>query len=353
MKQPVNTTNPLLSTFSQGTNINSDNTDIKDFWNTPESSTAGNELNVTNVDKAMNMEHLALGIELGHKEVDRVRLPLLQRNKYQYKIPNNKDNSNISEKNISFDNLIVGVRWQDPDGTIHVGLRMLRETCISEIPLVLPNPIPSESVDPMNVMLRLHLSRAELVIFSSFLLAGTIPPLYRGINFIAEYPLFSQAIAASIVSTFIYSAWSYRRNIKTAAKLRIVEGIASRLQAQDINVLRLAREEFIQKYSVSMFSLYCKMLLQVKVGQQANNSAGIIKTNNIYYDNKGAELKDVLNEELNKWEEFIKVTVKKEYISHIKSQLIAYELVDAKSSNPVHINEAFIMLTKYRDVCKK
>jgi hypothetical protein len=153
--------------------------------------------------------------------------------------------------------VIVAVRYRLLDESF-ISLRHMRMLHLHYLPLVIPNPHPAEAASKTFSTLRL--ARAEFVLFTSFIALGAAPAIYRGLNFSFEHPMFAQMVAASIVSTIAYTAWSSRLKIEMAAKLLIEEATLSRVVSQDSQTALFVQEQYLDACSDATMLLYCVKL---------------------------------------------------------------------------------------------
>ena len=80
---------------------------------------------------------------------------------------------------------------------------------------------------------RLRLARGGLIITCSLVFLGTIPPAYRSLRFILEYPKTAEIVMITLVGSVAYSLWSWAESSKTEQERRIAAAVNSRLTAKN------------------------------------------------------------------------------------------------------------------------
>lgn len=74
---------------------------------------------------------------------------------------------------------------------------------------------------------------ASTLITVSLVIFGAVPLAYRSLSFVQAYPGLSQTIVASVIATVGYGIWSSRSVARTNQRLRVLQAISRRVEAQD------------------------------------------------------------------------------------------------------------------------
>mmetsp|Transcript_8725 Transcript_8725/g.14825 ORF Transcript_8725/g.14825 Transcript_8725/m.14825 type:complete len:661 (-) Transcript_8725:19-2001(-) len=158
--------------------------------------------------------------------------------------------------------VVMAVRYRLLDESF-IALRHLRLLHLRHLPLVIPNPHPAEAASKTFSTLRL--ARAEFVLFATLIALGAAPATYRGLNFSFAHPTFAKIVAASIVGTIAYTAWSSRLKMEMAAKLLIEEATVSRLVSQDGQTTQFIQQQYLDVCTDAVMLLYSVKLTKQRM----------------------------------------------------------------------------------------
>lgn len=182
--------------------------------------------------------------------------------------------------------VLVLVRYRFLDQSF-IRLRHLRQLPLHYLPLVIPNPNPAASRSTFSA---LRLARAEFVLFSTVIVLGAAPALYRGINFSFDHPMLAQMVAASMLSTVAYTAWSSRRKIEMSLKLMIEEATLARVVSQDCQTLSFVQEKYVDVCADTLLLLYAVRLSKQRakyVDEREGDCAAVTDSGVAENENRG------------------------------------------------------------------
>jgi hypothetical protein len=108
---------------------------------------------------------------------------------------------------------------------------------------------------------RLRLARGGLVITVSIIMLGALPPTYRSLKFILEYPKTAEIIFISLVASVGYNLWTWRSNLKTRQRELIAAAIQSRLVARDEAALSYLTIGAVDTLTDMLMESYVSLLL--------------------------------------------------------------------------------------------
>ena len=183
--------------------------------------------------------------------------------------------------------VLIGVDCADPIYGHHMALKYMKTLSLSEIPLVIPDPSPAASSGSHHHRhATLQLARAEFVMFTSFLVIGAAPAVYRSMNYMLAHPVYAQVISASLIGTLLYTAWNSRRSIRSSTTLRISDAIMARLIAQDETVLHMLRSKYADALAEAMVLIYTTELILMRHDEVEHTggvamSSGSVDTHNL------------------------------------------------------------------------
>lgn len=111
---------------------------------------------------------------------------------------------------------------------------------------------------------RLRLARGGLVITVSIIALGALPPTYRSLRFILEYPKTAEVVMITLVASVAYNLWSWRYNARTRQRELIAAAIQSRLIARDEAAVSFLAKGAVEALTEVLMESYVSMLLSSK-----------------------------------------------------------------------------------------
>lgn len=111
---------------------------------------------------------------------------------------------------------------------------------------------------------RLRLARGGLVITVSIIVLGALPPTYRSLRFILEYPKTAEFVMMTLVASVAYNLWSWRSNARTRQRELIAAAIQSRLVARDEAALSFLTISAVETLTDALMESYVSLILSPK-----------------------------------------------------------------------------------------
>jgi hypothetical protein len=186
----------------------------------------------------------------------------------------NEDNWNKTES----EDLIILARDDAGETTV-----LLLDDVLPTVRLLaLPESISfSDSAAAKKVKLpyRLRLARGGLVITSSLVVLGAVPPAYRSLRFILDYPRTAEVVFIALVGSVAYCLWSWASSSKIEQERLIAAAIQSRLAARNEAAIAYLGEGACDNLTHIIMEEYVSRLVAVapNTGQQDKGASSTAK----------------------------------------------------------------------------
>jgi hypothetical protein len=87
------------------------------------------------------------------------------------------------------------------------------------------------------------------------------------------YPVLAQSVAASVLTTLAYTAWSGRRKIEVCAQLLLDQACIARIESQDGQTVAFIQQRYVEVCTDALLLVYCVELTKQRFDEQTRGAA--------------------------------------------------------------------------------